>query len=231
MRAILIVLCVSLLSNINSFGQEDNGSKMKAWIPKQTIDYQYVYHFEHSETEYDFIFITGSNECIGQLKYGQWSPDGKSWIWIYKNLTNVRLDSNHLHSNETNGEFITINNGLETTKGLKLGKIWKELGDKEQYKVGFQSYPIKDYYSGKFTQASTRLLTTNDLKNLSKSDLKIMRNEIFARYGYKFKDGGEMDNYFSKQDWYSPQHSIVTSFLTKIEKANIKLIKTFESKK
>ena len=229
MRTTLIVLCISLLFNVNSFGQKDNDSKVKAWIPKQTIDYQYVYHFEHSETEYDFVFITGSNECIGQIKYGQWSPDGKSWIWMYKNLANVRLDSNNLYSNETNGEFITINNGLETTNGLKLGKIWKELGDKEQYKVGVKSYPIKDYYSGKFTQASTRLLTTNDLKNLSKSDLKIMRNEIFARYGYKFKDGGEMYNYFSKQDWYSPQHSIVTSFLTKIEKANIKLIKTFEN--
>jgi hypothetical protein len=56
-----------------------------------------------------------------------------------------------------------------------------------------------------------------------------MRNEIFARYGYKFKSGGEMDKYFKSQDWYSGQHDNVNDFLTELEKENIKLIRQIEN--
>ena len=35
----------------------------------------------------------------------------------------------------------------------------------------------------------------------SKIDLRIMRNEIYARHGYVFKDN-ELRNYFEKQSWY-----------------------------
>ena len=55
-----------------------------------------------------------------------------------------------------------------------------------------------------------------------------MRNEIFARYHYKFRPGGAMDTYFKQQDWYSGQHDNVNDFLTELEKANIKLIRQIE---
>ena len=57
-----------------------------------------------------------------------------------------------------------------------------------------------------------------------------MRNEIFARYGYIFNSGGEMEAYFKKQDWYSAHHSDVNNFLTELEKENIKQIKSIENK-
>jgi len=46
-----------------------------------------------------------------------------------------------------------------------------------------------------YPQASDKLLTAEDVNNLSGWELKIMRNEIFARYGYIFKSE-EMRNYF-----------------------------------
>jgi hypothetical protein len=55
-----------------------------------------------------------------------------------------------------------------------------------------------------------------------------MRNEIFARYGYKFTPGSEMYNYFNQQDWYSAKYDNVNDFLTDIEKENINLIKQAE---
>lgn len=58
-----------------------------------------------------------------------------------------------------------------------------------------------------------------------------MRNEIFARYGYKFKTGGKMDSYFQQQDWYKKQHDNVNDFLTGIEQQNIKLIQQIEQTK
>jgi hypothetical protein len=80
---------------------------------------------------------------------------------------------------------------------------------------------------GRFPEASSRFLTADDLNSLSKYDLKIMRNEIFARYGYIFQTE-DMRNYFNRQTWYTPRYSDVNSFLTKIEKKNIDLIKYFE---
>ena len=58
-----------------------------------------------------------------------------------------------------------------------------------------------------------------------------MRNEIFARYGYKFVTGGAMDKHFSKQDWYKPIYASVDAFLTEIEKLNIKVIQEVEKLK
>jgi hypothetical protein len=80
---------------------------------------------------------------------------------------------------------------------------------------------------GKYPQASTRYLSSGDLLNLSKFELKIMRNEIFARHGYIFKTE-EMKQYFQNQFWYKPRFSDVNDFLSKIEKVNISLIKDYE---
>lgn len=80
---------------------------------------------------------------------------------------------------------------------------------------------------GRFPVASQRLLTLSELQSnkYSASDLSIMRNEIFARHGYKFNSGGEMDQYFRKQNWYKAKHSDVSSLLSPLEKQNIDLIK------
>lgn len=81
--------------------------------------------------------------------------------------------------------------------------------------------------AGNFPQASERLLTSSDLSGMSKQDLKIMRNEIFARHGYIFKTA-EMKSYFANQSWYSGQYDDVTSMLSNIEKQNIELVKKYE---
>ncbi len=82
---------------------------------------------------------------------------------------------------------------------------------------------------GRFTIASIQYLTDSYLQNISKHDLKIMRNEIFARHGYIFKKNGLMDNYFSQQEWYKPKYKNINEKLTQIEKTNIELIKKYEN--
>ncbi len=59
--------------------------------------------------------------------------------------------------------------------------------------------------------------------HLTIEDLDIMRNEIFAEYGYKFKSE-KWQNYFKKKQWYFPQHDNVDKFLSDIEKENIQTI-------
>lgn len=80
-----------------------------------------------------------------------------------------------------------------------------------------------------FPQASDKLLTADDVNNLSGWDLKIMRNEIYARHGYIFKTE-EMKSYFSYEKWYVPKYEKVDDMLTDVEKKNIELIKRYESR-
>jgi len=89
------------------------------------------------------------------------------------------------------------------------------------------SYSTNSTIPGRFPQASERLLSDSDLRYLSKEDLKIMRNEIFARHGFIFQTDA-MKTYFRNQSWYSPRYSNVNSWLTNIEQKNIALIQSYE---
>lgn len=53
-----------------------------------------------------------------------------------------------------------------------------------------QEYEIdNDDYYYMFPYSNTRLLTTNDIVGKTASDLRIGRNEIYARHGRKFSSG------------------------------------------
>ena len=90
-----------------------------------------------------------------------------------------------------------------------------------------QPQNINSAISGRFPHASERLLTASDLQYLSKEDLRIMRNEIFARHGYIFQTQA-MKTYFQNQSWYSPRYNNVNSMLSSIEQKNIALIQRYE---
>jgi len=94
---------------------------------------------------------------------------------------------------------------------------------------------------GTFPLVSKQVMTRYELVRYAGGDihsnssyhkhLQIMRNEIFARYGYKFAVGGEMAKHFGEQAWYKPQFDDVTSKLTEIELINIALIQLLEKEK
>jgi hypothetical protein len=59
--------------------------------------------------------------------------------------------------------------------------------------------------------------------HLTIEELDIMRNEIFAEYGYRFTTE-KWQKYFSAQSWYAPRYDDVNDLLTEIDKANLKTI-------
>lgn len=93
---------------------------------------------------------------------------------------------------------------------------------------GNEKVDITNKIFGHYPQASKRLLTLKDITNYNSNQLMLMRNEIFARYGHKFNEGGRMDKYFQTQSWYVSKNIDATDLLTEIEKQNIALIKTRE---
>ncbi|RVU91711.1 YARHG domain-containing protein [Flavobacterium columnare] len=101
----------------------------------------------------------------------------------------------------------------------------------------FESYDTisilqqKDFYAkgqGKYPEASERELIFSELQKFTAAEIRIIKNEIFARHGYIFKSK-DLATYFGKQKWYKPLYKDVTSKLTKIERRNISfIIENFE---
>lgn len=84
--------------------------------------------------------------------------------------------------------------------------------------------------SGYNTVLSKRKLSASDLDGKTKKELEIMRNSIYARYGYKFKRE-DLLNYFSQYSWYNPSTSDMASVynqMSSIEKYNVEFIKKHE---
>jgi hypothetical protein len=75
------------------------------------------------------------------------------------------------------------------------------------------------------SDSDNRLLTSDDLRGLSKDDLRIARNEIFARRGRYFSSP-DLTARFSKFSWYVP--NTWNPELNTIERANVALIERTE---
>ena len=62
-----------------------------------------------------------------------------------------------------------------------------------------RAYEVSGYI---FYDSDTRYLTDEDLRGLSSWELKIARNEIYARRGRLFNDSS-LQNYFDSCSWYN----------------------------
>lgn len=76
--------------------------------------------------------------------------------------------------------------------------------------------------------ASTEKLKKADVENMYKGDLELMRNAIYARHGYSFKNRKMRYIFDNLVDWYIPYTTDVRNDLTALEKENIALIKRYE---
>lgn len=90
-------------------------------------------------------------------------------------------------------------------------------------KTTYEYIPDTGYYP----ESSARLLTHEDVENLSTEELEVMRNEIYARHGYSFKDKA-MRQRFDTTAWYIPMGIDIRDKLTDIEVQNIDLIYQYE---
>jgi hypothetical protein len=76
----------------------------------------------------------------------------------------------------------------------------------------------------------TRRITPNDLAGKSQSEARLMRNEIYARKGRRFKDP-TLQQYFDAQSWYHPQYSpedFPPGALSVVEQQNIIMLQSYE---
>jgi YARHG domain-containing protein len=131
--------------------------------------------------------------------------------------------------NEKAYYYERVENGLDIFISEKdeYGDWQKNEKQNTLEKIEWFNLSNNEKLNGKFQFASTQLLIDNVLYKYKPNQLKIMRNEIFARHGYIFKTN-EMNEYFKSQDWYEPTGGNIGEKLSEIEKLNVKLIKRYE---
>lgn len=80
------------------------------------------------------------------------------------------------------------------------------------------------------TKTETNIyMNKQELNQKTNEELKLIRNEVFARKGYVFKDT-LLSNYFKSYNWYVPIKNIEIT-LSKKEKEYVDLIKNIENNK
>jgi hypothetical protein len=119
------------------------------------------------------------------------------------------------------------------TDGMGTGTALDENGnpitdDSESY-----DYEASEAGSADFIiwDSDSRYLEWSDLENLSQEELRLARNEIYAREGRRFDDE-ELQAYFDSKDWYEGTISsddFSDDMLNDYEYENINLIVEYET--
>lgn len=128
------------------------------------------------------------------------------------------------HKDDGTFKFSIAEGNLNEVKGTWQANDTKR--PEKSYTLARKKFEYKTDV-GYFPQGSQRLLKTEDVENLAREELSMMRNEIFARHGYCFSRK-EYRQLFENEDWYVPNTVDVRNLLTDIEKKNVALIKRYE---
>ena len=187
--------------------------------------YEGEYHFGESESESTLkVIVTPAGKVYIQVYSGVYNIRKNKWDLNVENYNNVRITGNKIAAPGIDAEFMIYTR--ENIRGIM--DSFAENG-KKYYNFG--TYSGKLDIPGKYPEMSLREITKDELDKKSNTELKIMRNEVYARYGMIFKKGGDMEKYFSKQDWYYANEENTDKFLSQLEKDNIKLVLEAENKK
>ena len=160
------------------------------------------------------------------------STDGKCQLSGESSLKSYKIEEMY----EIPSNVITTAGGAQyemhlTTKGIDL---WH--GKYDAYNEAFApddnvtslTRTSSPYGQGLWAWASTQLVTPSLLGSFDKATLRLIRNEIWARHGYRFS-APDLQQYFSKQPWYRPVADNAAVQLSDTEKFNVDLIKATEN--
>jgi uncharacterized protein YdcH (DUF465 family) len=134
----------------------------------------------------------------------------------YDGEFNLTLD---IDSSTLIGSWKPFNDSVTEPKTLSLSrKDFKYIPSADEWNVDDEIL---------HKNVSTDILKTKDVDNLSKQRLRLLRNLIYARHGYSFKNK-DVRNVFEPYEWYLPVAADVRDLLSPIEKQNEALMKRYE---
>lgn len=123
-----------------------------------------------------------------------------------------KKDTETTAASKDNEEIAVVVDNQEAAETVepKLTVIVSE--SKDELKRYYQIPHIKEFYEYRLDmQNSTpgKLQFPEDLSTLSYEELRLLRNEVFARNGYLFTDGF-LRGYFNRYNWYMPIFDVDT---------------------
>ena len=132
-------------------------------------------------------------------------------------------------------EFWARRGRIFTTPGFKQMFEWRDWykPEKDQSKVKLnaieeQNVRLIEREEAKLREKiSTEPITQQTVDGLFVEDLRVLRNEIYAKHGRIFKDPN-LQKYFAAQPWYQPNPDFKDENLTEIESKNLAVIKEVE---
>lgn len=125
-------------------------------------------------------------------------------------------ENNHKQEKET--EKMTYTSSLE---GFGVGKV--STSNTKSKNENQNDYILKD--------SDSKYYTVEDLKGLTRTEVQLARNEIYARHGRKFTTD-EIREYFEAKSWYrGVVDDVDDSELNKYEIANRDMIQKYEKSK
>ena len=138
-----------------------------------------------------------------------------------------KFDMEEPGDDQYDGRFeFTLNPATQEVTGK-----WTPFKDKgnspKKYTLAKREFKY-DPTKGKYPEASQRELNEEELSNLSEEELSEMRNEIYARHGYSFKNK-DWRYHFEELSWYMPMGIDIRHKLTDVEVENIEKIYRYES--
>lgn len=77
--------------------------------------------------------------------------------------------------------------------------------------------------------SNSRVISESELYNLTPWELKVARNEIYARHGRAFVSK-DLACYFASQGWYKTNSNFSDSMLSNVENQNVSIILNYEKK-
>lgn len=119
-------------------------------------------------------------------------------------------DSSNKKADKKTNQVTTIDDEKEEEPKNQLQIVYDE--SKESIKAYYELPHIKEfyqYYANLDYTPPPSLSYPEDLSSLSYEDLRLLRNEVFARNGYLFNDGF-LRGYFNRFKWYMPIFEVDT---------------------
>ena len=223
----------------------------RGYPSKEVID-AYLKAAGYDEMMTDLTTVSGDNvkQYVKATTGHDYSEMKKPLDWVYLDEYDLYCYE-HGDTNQSQVEVISgVVNGDEYTvtytdqAGDRYCVTFAENGDYYRFIANEPEWFVLDPTNGGDIDQSTitdgmlipdsdsRYLTEDDLKGFTAEELRIARNEIYARYGRKFSDT-KLQEHFNSMDWYFPltePGDFDESMLNDYEVKNLELIAKYEKK-
>ena len=221
----------SIKHTIQNYNNYENHSVIFKSLPDATDTITGSYAFEKAE-----LYVTQSDntinikgfasfgENIGEFTFESDLVNNSTVIYKEEYFNNDQYVA--FYFSDSNVSVIDNLNtwGLNVTFTGNYARYIRDYGGIEKD----ESIQDDDYI---LPYSSTRVLSYDELDGLTSTELRIARNEIYARYGRQFQNQ-DLQDYFNTKSWYISIPKLqneVEPLISSIEKKNIDIIMDCES--